>query len=312
MFYEKTDFERQVRIEWETIKYMLAFLAALLWGVKCEDPQEEAWMRVREIRQRRYRREAYNRDSTRGTYSHSHTMSTAASHATRQQGFSKYTYTKHAHTPTPEPTIAPSECQNPNTVLTLGNGCVCAAGFPYGDPYDAKGCWACSTKCHKSAYCQWPGECRCKDPLEGDGVKTCHSPQIRIISINPDSGSVYGGNAISVFYNTSARTRATSAFCRFGAAVIESTLYNEKYVTCKAPAGSLGSVGLAISLDGTTWSKDVTYSYTSAERSPIFILMFPVTLVIAVMLFVYIRSRIRRNKKLGEEDVPFLASGHSM
>jgi hypothetical protein len=86
-------------------------------------------------------------------------------------------------------------------------------------------------------------------------------------SIFPVLGMGTGGNEVLINGETFIAT--SSMKCRFGSNIVSASFVSSTQLRCIAPAGVTGSVGVEVSLDGTSWTTNgIQYRYYTCAGTP--------------------------------------------
>jgi hypothetical protein len=104
--------------------------------------------------------------------------------------------------------------------------------------------------------CVWPGRCKCRSPLEGDGVKGCYNPVPVVVSIFPVGGPVDGGTIINITLKKPIPAAVKVAFCRFGSTTVRVLSTSKNTALCQSPPHAAEVVDFAFSYDRIKWSAD--------------------------------------------------------
>ena len=168
----------------------------------------------------------------------------------------------------------------------INKKCQCNKGFPYGNPAEEKGCWACSEKCSQYGKCEYPGKCECFYGYEGNGT-FCYAekPSVRAISEVAD-----GKINVSISYD--ADIRIHEGYCKFGDISVVASEATNEYFICAVPEQLDDQVSFKISLDGEKWTEDsLVYEKKTTEKEPgqhlgntTLVIIFIVSMILLVLL----------------------------
>jgi hypothetical protein len=161
--------------------------------------------------------------------------------------------------PTRDPNASYIPCRNPRATRDEWGDCHCSPDTPHGNPDDANGCWACEPDCHMQATCVSPGRCQCLEDYEGDGISRCDVIVPQLVALSPTTAYSDVGTWIHVSFIFAGRNwewRRNSAACRFGSYIAAAVNVTDSTMECRAPPHHPDTVEVAISIDGTNWSKE--------------------------------------------------------
>jgi hypothetical protein len=195
-------------------------------------------------------------------------------------------YERHYHRPTRDPKASYIPCPNPRAYRDDWDYCVCLSDYPYGSPDDQNGCWRCDQTCHLHATCVSPGRCQCLDNHEGDGVTRCDPIVPQLVALSPTTGYTDIGTWIHISFLYTAKNwewQKNSAVCKFGSYVVPAVNVTDSTLECRAPPHHPATVQIAISIDGTGWSKE-TFVFVYQTQFNVFSILPIVGLYATVIL----------------------------
>ena len=201
-----------------------------------------------------------------------------------------------------------NSCPGPNTIRIPIGDCKCKEGFPFGDPYDPKGCWKCADRCNSNAECVYPGKCICKESYFGDGINSCERKIPRIVDYAPSEGK--NGTIVNITFSYPNASSSKSAFCKFGSIPVSATEITESYILCPAPHRKPSTVSLSISFDTLQWSnEDAVFIYLPEKDSFRFVQFFILSIVITLTgIFSIDKLNKFLHKKNDDEGIPLIST----
>jgi len=198
-----------------------------------------------------------------------------------------------------------SNC-GPNQILDNDGSCVCQKGYFGDDPLTSRGCWTCTSKCHRDAICTHPGKCQCTEGLIGDGVTVCKVPSPLAKSISPSRASP--GSIVLVQYSVESGFNPHSSYCRFGKIIVPGVLFANKSIGCKVPQENLGDTKVFVSFDSISWSKESLSINVSSDKP--FYSKIPVipgiAFIVLIAGFVSIKLFVQKKSPLSGNSHPLL------
>jgi hypothetical protein len=183
--------------------------------------------------------------------------------------------------------VADRRCPGDHTIVDSHGDCVCAPGYPFGDPDSHLGCFNCSTPCQENALCVSSVVCECRPGFSLDRRGECVPFFPLPVTITPSSGSHKGGYKVDITLQSA--TNSTTVFCRFGNIIIAGFLRDRQTIACLAPAGDVGDIELRVSDDANDWNlPGIAFRYRKDTTDVFVTHALSLFVIAAIVVVVYV------------------------